>query len=57
VRGAQSSIHLENIKALVEAISSLLEVFQVCWGDPDAAISYTTATMYAWYHLLNYVNL
>jgi len=29
VRGAQSSIDLADIKALVNAISSLLEVFQV----------------------------
>jgi len=31
VRGAQSSIDIADIKALVDAISSLLEIFQVCF--------------------------
>jgi len=31
VRGAQSSIDLGDIKALVDAISSLLEIFKVCY--------------------------
>ena len=31
-RKAQSAIDLDDIKTLINAISSLLEVFQVCFG-------------------------
>ena len=44
VRGAQSSIVIGDIKALVEAISSLLEIFQVSFISTFCTDSTLTAS-------------